>query len=50
VVRSNHNKTEKRPEKKVFHGGNIISALMSLFGKKSLHVAMPMKLLTPYVE
>jgi hypothetical protein len=31
----------------LFHGVDIISALMALSGKKSLHMVMPMKLLTP---
>jgi hypothetical protein len=35
----------RRDQKKWFHGGDIISALISPFGKKGLHVIMPVKLL-----
>jgi hypothetical protein len=44
MARSNHGKTEKRPEK-LFYGSDIISALILLSGKKVLHVVMPVKLL-----
>jgi hypothetical protein len=42
--RFNHDEMKKRP-KNLFHSGDIIFALMSLSGKKSLHVVDPMKLL-----
>jgi hypothetical protein len=42
---------QRKEWRKIFHGGNIISALMSSFKNVSLHlclhVVMPRKLLTP---
>jgi hypothetical protein len=37
----------RRDRRKLFHGGDIISALMPLSGNKSLHVIMSMKMLMP---
>jgi hypothetical protein len=42
------NTTKRRRDwRKLFHGGDIISALMPSSGNKSLHVVMLMKMLTP---
>ena len=37
----------RRDRRKLFYGGDIISALMPPSGNKNLHVAMSMKMLTP---
>jgi hypothetical protein len=36
----------RRDRRKLFHGGDIISALMPPSGNKSLHIVMSMKMLT----